>query len=72
MGTRREFLAGAAGLAAVPFIPEKSAIIGSLPAAETELGKVKIKDVRTAVINLGRYPMVLVKVKSDREVVAQD
>jgi len=61
--SRRRFLARASALATVwPF--ERSQLARAYPAAATELGKVKIRDVQTATI-LMRYPAHLVKITTD-------
>lgn len=64
MLTRRRFLAAAGGLTAA-FLPERSQVLEATPAAATEFGKVKIRDVKTASIRLSYYPAHLVKVTTD-------
>lgn len=62
MLTRRGFMAGAAGLGA--FLPEMSQVLKAMPAAESEFGKVKITDVKTASVMI-KYPAHLVKIETD-------
>lgn len=64
MITRRNFIASAAGIAAAGFIPEKSRVIHAMPKATSELGKVKILDVKTASIKIN-YAAHLVKITTD-------
>ncbi|MCW5977525.1 MAG: mandelate racemase/muconate lactonizing enzyme family protein [Bryobacteraceae bacterium] len=59
---RRRFLARAAAGAACAF--ESSRILRAVPVAQTELGKVKIRDVQTATIMM-RYPAHLVRITTD-------
>ncbi len=61
--TRRNFLARAAGLGGLAAF-ENSRIARAMPAAATELGKVKIRGVQTATIMM-RYPAHLVRVTTD-------
>ena len=65
MLTRRNFLAVVGGVAAAGFLPEKSRVLRAMPAAATELGKVKVRDVKTASIRLTYYDAHLVKVTTD-------
>ena len=61
--SRREFFATAGGAfaAAMAAVPQ---VVKALPAAATSLGKVKIRDVKTAQI-MARYPFNLVKIETD-------
>ena len=60
--SRREFLGAAAGMAAsLTAVPQ---VVRALPRAATDLGKVKITDIKTAQV-LGRYPFNLVKIETD-------
>jgi L-alanine-DL-glutamate epimerase-like enolase superfamily enzyme len=61
--SRREFFAKARGVfaATMAAIPQ---VVKALPAAATSLGKVKIRDVKTAQI-MARYPFNLVKIETD-------
>ena len=54
MITRRRLLATAGGLAAAGYLTGQSSVLAA-PRTETELGKVKIVDVKTASISI-RYP----------------
>lgn len=63
MLTRRKFI-GSAGAVATAFMSRQSTILEAVPKATTELGKVRITDVKTAVININ-YPTTLVKVTTD-------
>lgn len=63
MLTRRNFIAATA-VAAAGFMPEQSQILRALPQAETEFGKVKITDVKTASVMI-KYPAHLVKIETD-------
>jgi L-alanine-DL-glutamate epimerase-like enolase superfamily enzyme len=54
----------AAGLSAAAWFHERSQILRAVPAAESQLGKVRIRDVQTATIMM-RYPAHLVKVTTD-------
>ena len=62
--SRRQFLNRGAAITASACLFEQSRILRAVPAAETELGKVKIRDVQTATIMM-RYPAHLVKVTTD-------
>jgi len=64
MITRKKFL-GIAGLATAAYFTESSKILRAVPKAETELGKVKITDVKTAAIIIKKYKTHLVKVETD-------
>lgn len=64
MITRRRLLASAAGLAAAGYTTRPPSLLAATPNAETELGRVKIVDVKTASINI-RYPAHLVKIITD-------
>lgn len=59
--TRRRFLKSAAGAAAAGFALDNSQILRAMPAAESMLGKFKIRGVEVATIQL-RYPAHLVKI----------
>jgi len=65
MLSRRNFLAAAGGVAAVSFLPENSQVLQAAPKAATELGKVKIRDVKTASVRLTYYDAHLVKITTD-------
>ncbi|MBI3680982.1 MAG: mandelate racemase/muconate lactonizing enzyme family protein [Acidobacteria bacterium] len=62
--SRRHFLAGTAGLAAA-WTLEQSQILKAMPQAESVFGKVKIRDVETATIQMN-YPAHLVKITTDQ------
>jgi len=64
MLTRRKLLAAAGGLTAAGCVLGRRSGLAAVPEAETELGKVKIVDVKTASINI-RYPAHLVKIVTD-------
>ena len=64
MFDRRHFLTATAAAAAAGFLPEKSQILKAMPAAESEFGKVKVTDVKTASVMI-KYPAHLVKVETD-------
>ena len=64
MFDRRRFLTATAAAAAAGFLPEKSQILKAMPAAESEFGKVKVTDVKTASVMI-KYPAHLVKVETD-------
>jgi L-alanine-DL-glutamate epimerase-like enolase superfamily enzyme len=64
MLTRRSFVKAAAAGAATQFIPEHSQILKAMPAAESEFGKVKIRDVQVASVMI-KYPAHLVRVVTD-------
>jgi L-alanine-DL-glutamate epimerase-like enolase superfamily enzyme len=66
MLSRRRLLQIASG-AAAGFIPERSQILRAMPAAQSLLGKVKIRDVQTASVNI-KYPAHLVRVVTDQGV----
>lgn len=61
---RRRFLTATAAAAAAGFLPEKSQVLKAMPAAESEFGKVKVTDVKTASVMI-KYPAHLVKVETD-------
>ncbi len=65
MLTRRDLLAAAGGVAAAGFVPELSPIVQAVPKAETEFGRMKIVDVKTASVKLTYYSAHLVKVVTD-------
>ena len=62
---RREFLGRAAGLAAAGWALEHSHVLKAMPAAESMFGKVKIRDVQTATIQINN-PAHLVKITTDQ------
>jgi gluconate/galactonate dehydratase len=64
MLSRRSFL-GTAGLTAAGLLSTPSRVLKAMPKAETELGKVKIIDVKTAAIKIKKYKTHLVKVTTD-------
>jgi len=64
MLSRRRFLNASAAGAACCFVPETSQILKAMPAAESLLGKVKIRDVQTASVMI-KYPAHLVRVVTD-------
>jgi galactonate dehydratase len=61
--SRRRFL----GMAAAGWSLERSQVLRAAPKAESMLGKVKIRDVQTASIDI-RYPAHLVKITTDQGV----
>jgi L-alanine-DL-glutamate epimerase-like enolase superfamily enzyme len=65
MINRRKFLGAAGTIMAVGFLPEKSQVLYALPQAETDLGKVKITDVKTTSVQLTYYSAHLVKITTD-------
>jgi len=65
MLTRRNFIAAAGALTASKFLIENSTVVAAVPKAETEFGKVKIKDIKTASVRLTYYDAHLVKVITD-------
>ena len=65
MFTRRRLLAAAGGLAAAGYLLEHPRVVQAQPKAATELGKVKIRDVKTASIRLSYYDAHLVKITTD-------
>lgn len=64
MISRKKFLS-LTGLSAAAFITNKKAVEIALPNAETELGKVKIKDIKVAPVMIKNYKTHLVKVETD-------
>jgi hypothetical protein len=60
MLTRRNFLAATAA-ATTGFLPDQSQVLKAMPQAESEFGKVKITDVKTASVMI-KYPAHLVKI----------
>jgi len=64
MLNRRKFLATAGGAAAALFLPEHSQVLKAMPQAESEFGKVKITDIKTASVMIN-YPAHLVKIETD-------
>jgi L-alanine-DL-glutamate epimerase-like enolase superfamily enzyme len=66
MLSRRKLISGlGAAAAAAEALFEGSSIARAAPKAATELGKVKIRDVRTASVQLSYYPGHLVKIVTD-------
>jgi len=65
MLSRRNFLTTAGSLAATGFLPEQSHLACALPKADTEFGRVKIRDVKTASVKLTYYDAHLVKITTD-------
>ncbi len=61
---RRKFLSAAGGAVAIASLLERPRILEAAPQAATELGKVKIRDVKTATIKI-KYDAHLVKVTTD-------
>ncbi len=61
---RRKFLSAAGGAVAIASILERPHILEAAPQAATELGKVKIRDVKTATVKI-KYDAHLVKVTTD-------
>jgi len=64
MLNRRNFLAITSGVAAAGFLAERSQVVQAMPQATTELGKVKVRDVKTASVKI-KYDAHLVKVTTD-------
>ena len=58
------FAAAAGGAAAITFLPELSRVVEAVAGAESEFGKVKIRDVKTASVRLS-YDIHLVKITTD-------
>jgi L-alanine-DL-glutamate epimerase-like enolase superfamily enzyme len=65
MLTRRNFLAAAGVASAVSLLGEKPQVVAAVPKAASELGRVKILDVKTASVKLTYYDAHLVKVITD-------
>jgi len=65
MLTRRKLLAAAGGMAAAGYLFDAPRVARAAPQAATELGKVKIRDVKTASIRLSYYDAHLVKITTD-------
>jgi L-alanine-DL-glutamate epimerase-like enolase superfamily enzyme len=63
--TRRNFLLRTTAAAAGGWTIERSQILKAMPQAESMFGKVKIRDVQTATIEM-RYPAHLVKITTDQ------
>lgn len=61
---RRRFLQTAGTFAASSLLPEELQVLKAVPAAASELGKVKITGVKTASVDI-KYPAHLVKVETD-------
>ena len=68
MLTRRNFLAAAGAASAVSLLGEQPQVVAAVPKAASELGRVKIRDVKTASVKLTYYDAHLVKVITDRGV----
>ena len=64
MLNRRRFVAATAAAGAAGFVPEQSQTLKAMPSAESQLGKVRITDVKTASVMI-KYPAHLVKVETD-------
>lgn len=64
MLNRRKFI-GTASAATASILSYPSRIVQAIPKADTELGRVKIKDVKTAAIKIKKYHTHLVKVTTD-------
>src|SRR5688572_29711425 len=67
MLNRRTFMKTAAAAAVARFHPETSQVLKAAPAAESLLGKVKIRDVQTATVMI-KYPAHLVRIVTDQGV----
>ena len=65
MPTRRELLASTGGLAAGSLLSEGSPVLQAAPQAASELGRVKIRDVKTASVQLSHYAVHMVKIETD-------
>lgn len=63
MFDRRNFLRATA-LASVGTVAQSSRVLHSAPSVATELGRIKIRDVKTAIVDI-KYPTTLVKVTTD-------
>ncbi len=61
---RRGFLQSSFAAAAAGFLPEFSQVLKAYPAAESQLGKVKITGIKTASVMI-KYPAHLVKIDTD-------
>ncbi len=61
---RRKFMAMAGGASALGFTAPLSGGIMSVPGAKTQVGKVRITDIKTASVNI-KYPAHLVKIETD-------
>ncbi len=64
MVNRRKFLTAAGSVVAIGSLLEKPRILKAAPRAATELGRVKIRDVKTATVKI-KYDAHLVKVTTD-------
>ena len=64
MISRRTFF-GAVGMTTAGVLAVPSRLLKTKPKAVTELGKIKIKDVKTATLNLKKYNTTLIKVTTD-------
>ncbi|MHC4179570.1 MAG: mandelate racemase/muconate lactonizing enzyme family protein [Planctomycetota bacterium] len=64
MLNRRKLLAAAGGLATAGYVLDGPRVLQAAPRAATELGRVKIRDVKTATVRLN-YHIHLVKVTTD-------
>ncbi|HIJ71086.1 MAG TPA: mandelate racemase/muconate lactonizing enzyme family protein [Planctomycetes bacterium] len=65
MLNRRKFLSVAGAASAVGILGEMPKVAAAVPKAESELGRVKIRDVKTASVRLTYYDAHLVKVFTD-------
>ena len=65
--SRRQFFTRAAGASLAAWSTEQSQILKAMPAAESLMGKVKVKDVETATIQMN-YPAHLVKLTTNQGV----
>ena len=65
MLSRRDFLATAGAVSAISLLGEQPQVVAAVPKAVSELGRVKIRDVKTASVRLTYYDAHLVKVITD-------
>jgi len=65
MLSRRNFLATAGAVSAISLLGEEPQVVAAVPKAVSELGRVKIRDVKTASVRLTYYDAHLVKVITD-------
>lgn len=65
MLSRRSFF-GTAGVSAAALLSNPLQVLQARPKVISELGKVKIKDVKTAVVKIKKYKTTLVKVTTDQ------
>ena len=61
---RRKFLAMAGGASALGFTAPLNGGLMAVPGAKSQVGKVKITDIKTASVNI-KYPAHLVKIETD-------